>query len=226
MSQEQALSLRTKMLGALLREARLEAGKSIRETAELLGTSPSTISSYEHGRKGISLPELEVLAYTFEVPLKLFWTGELGELSEAPTFNTARTIAIRQRMIGVQLRQFRQKAEMTITRLAEVVDFPPGRVSAYERGHRAIPLPELEVLAATLGHQVEELVEREGPIGEWIEGHEAYEQFLQLPSELQHFVADPENLAYLHVAKQLSELSSERLMQISQALADLVPGLP
>ncbi|MFP3854559.1 MAG: helix-turn-helix domain-containing protein, partial [Anaerolineales bacterium] len=63
MTENQALSLRTKMLGALVREARMEAGKSIRDSAEMLGISPSTFSSYEHGRQGISLPELEILCF-------------------------------------------------------------------------------------------------------------------------------------------------------------------
>jgi transcriptional regulator with XRE-family HTH domain len=72
MTDPQTRLLRAKMLGALMREVRTENGKSLTEIAELLGISTSTLSSYEHGRKSISLPELEVLAYHLDSPLGLF----------------------------------------------------------------------------------------------------------------------------------------------------------
>lgn len=221
MTDQRALSLRTKMLGAILREVRLESGKSIRESSELVGVSPSTFSSYEHGRKGIPLPELEIFAYANDLPLDVFWTGEIGDVTHDPAFDAQRSVSIRQRLIGVRLRMLRQDRGTSIKDFARSISFPPSRVSAYERGQRAIPLPELEIMAEALEEPIENFIESEGPIGNWIQSRRAYENITELPIEIQEFVANPGNLQYLKVAMALSDITSERLHELRQALRDL-----
>lgn len=221
MTDQRSLSLRTKMLGAILREVRLQAGKSIRESAELIGVGASTFSSYEHGRKGIPLPELEIFAYANDVPIDVFWTGEIGDVTHDPAFDAQRSVSIRQRLIGVRLRMLRQELGRSIKDFANAIEFPPSRVSAYERGERAIPLPELEIMAESLGEPIEDFIESEGPIGNWIQSRQAYENITELPIEVQKFVADPGNLQYLKVAMALSDISAERLHELRQALRDL-----
>jgi HTH-type transcriptional regulator/antitoxin HipB len=221
MTDQQSLSLRSKMLGAMLREARLDSGRSIRESADLLGISPSTMSSYEHGRKAITLPQLEVLAYTFDVPVKAFWTKDMAIADDRPALDAARAIPLRDRVIGVQLRLHRQEAGLTQAELAERTGLPASRISAYERGKRGIPLPELEVLAASLGHQVEEYRDMDGPIGRWAKHNRAFESFTQLPPEVQAFVSDPANRRFLELALNLSQLPSDRLRSISRAFQDV-----
>lgn len=223
MRDEQAIALRTKMLGATVREARENAGKSIRESAELVGVSSSTFSSYEHGRKGISLPELEVLAYAFRVPLRTFWTESADEREDRQSFNPKQEIQLRQRLIGAQLRKHRTDADLTIAGLADEVDFPASRISAYERGQRSIPLPELEVLANALGRNVDEYVELDGPIGEWIKERRLFEGFRQLPEDLQEFTADPEKRAFIRVAKDLSNLDVEEMRSLLRSLQEITP---
>lgn len=223
MRDEQAIALRTKMLGATVREARENAGKSIRESAELVGVSSSTFSSYEHGRKGISLPELEILAYAFRVPLRTFWTESADEREDRQPFNSKQEIQLRQRLIGAQLRKHRTDADLTIAGLADEVDFPASRISAYERGQRSIPLPELEVLANALGRNVDEYVELDGPIGEWIKERRLFEGFRQLPEDLQEFTADPEKRAFIRVAKDLSNLDVEEMRSLLRSLQEITP---
>lgn len=225
MTDDQALSLRTKMLGATVREARQGAGKSIRESAELIGTSPSTFSSYEHGRKGISLPELEVLAYEYQVSLSTFWANRLDDEDGEgePSFDAQQEITLRQKLIGAQLRKQRHEADMTIAELAEAVDFPASRVSAYERGERSIPLPELELLARTLGHDLEEYVDLDGPIGNWIRQRRQFRAFLELPDDLRSFVAEENNRAYLRLAKDLSKLPREQMLSVRRSFEEITP---
>jgi len=62
MADKKSLTLRAKIIGVLLRDARLAANKSPKECAELLGLSASAYSSFELGKKSLSLPELELLA--------------------------------------------------------------------------------------------------------------------------------------------------------------------
>jgi len=223
MADQRALSLRTKMLGAMVREARDAAGMSIRDSAEFLGISPSTFSSYEHGRKGISLPELEALAFAYRVPLEGFWNWDAGDFDRQPSFDPQRGIALRQRLIGAQLRVHRHEAGFSIKDLAKSVDFPPSRISSYERGQRSIPLPELEVLAGALGHQVADYIELDGPIGDWIRERQLFDEFRQLEPELQTFVTDPDNVPFLRLASSLSRLPHDELRTISRALDQLIP---
>lgn len=223
MTDSPALSLRTKMLGAMLREARLNAGKTIRETADLLGVGPGTISSYEHGRKGISLPELEVLAYEFDVPTTAFWNAEEPVSEPRPAVNAKQTIALRDRIVGAQLRLHRQGASLTIKALAGRTGFPSSRIASYERGRRSVPVAELEILSATLGHTIEEYMNDDGPIGRWSRQSGALRRFVELPDDLQAFVADPQNVRFLELARDLSALPTDRLHDIGRAFKDIAP---
>jgi transcriptional regulator with XRE-family HTH domain len=223
MSDQRALALRTKMLGAMVREARIAAGMSIRDSAKFLGIGPSTFSSYEHGRKGISLPELEALSFAYRVPLEGFWDWEAGDFDREPSFDPQRGIALRQRLVGAQLRVYRQEAEKSIKGLAKAVGFPPSRVSAYERGQRSIPLPELELLAGALGHQMEDFIELDGPMGAWIRERRLFGRFLDLDAELQAFVADPDSRPYLRLAMSLSRLPTAELDDVRRGLDSITP---
>lgn len=223
MTENQALSLRTKMLGALLREARLEAGKSIRESAEKLGISPSTFSSYEHGRKGISLPELEVVCYFYDTTLRQFLRSRSRSQESEKTIMVEREIMLRQRLIGARLRKHRNEADLSIKDLAERIDFPASRISAYERGQRSIPLPELEVLAGAIGKQVDAYIELDGPIGNWIREKRAKQAFADLPLDLQDFITNPANRTYLRLARDLSKLPAEELRSVKRSFDEIIP---
>ncbi len=211
------------MLGAILREARLQAGKALKETGKLIGVSGSTLSSYEHGRRAISLPELEILAFYFDIPLSAFWSASPEELRRDADFDPHTMIGLRQRIIGAQLRAHRQSREMSIKELATELDLPSSRISAYERGTRPIPIPELEAIVAALGSELSDYFDDEGPIAEWNMVREAYERLSQLPPDLVKFLNRPDNQRYLQLAKDLSELRREKLQAVAQALLEISP---
>ena len=66
------LAVRRRMIGVLLRQARLAAGKSLSECAELLGTTSETMAAYEYGREDIPFRSLTILAEFLHVPLAYF----------------------------------------------------------------------------------------------------------------------------------------------------------
>ena len=223
MTDQQTRLLRAKMLGALLREARLDSGKSLTQLAELLGTSASTLSSYEHGRKSFSLPELELLAYHLDIPLGRILNPTPDDLEEGHHFDPHMMIALRQRMIGAQLRQSRNEAGFSMRKLAEIIDMPVSRISAYERGLRPIPIPDLESLLKPLERPIDALIDREGPIGAWLEEKLAFEHFRMLPDDLRLFFNKPGHEPYLRMAVRLSQLDLADLRAVSDALRDLLP---
>lgn len=220
MTDEQALALRSKMLGATLRMARQSAGRSLKEAAAHIGTTPSTLASYETGRKSISLPELELLAFHLGIPLRRFWSLAASSSSPA-SINAAAVLPLRQRMIASLLRAHRVDAQLSIKQLAETAGLSAARVSSYERGDRPVPVPHLEAIVAALGRSIEEYIDTRGPFGEWDSSQRALEVLIELPADLREFLLDPANRSYLRLAKQLSELSIEKLRTLAQGMLDI-----
>jgi transcriptional regulator with XRE-family HTH domain len=219
-----ALEVRAKILGVLLKDARLAAGKSAKECADVVGCPVSVYSAYEQGQKSPSLPELELLGYFLEVPLTHFWGNQVltrAEKPEAAQLSQNEITALRDRIIGAQLRQARTAAKIKIKDLAQQVGVSSGRLSAYEFGEKPIPLPELEAMVARLGLSVEDLLENKGTVGEWESTRRAFERFQNLPPELREFFTQPANESYLRLAQRLSELSAERLRGVAEALLDI-----
>ena len=130
MTQVKAISLRTKMLGALIREARVAAGKSLKDLAALIGTTSGTLSAYEHGRKGSSLPELELLSYHLDISLRRVWPTEKTEPTGWANFNPSLLLSLRQRMIGARLKADREAADLTQRDLARHTGISPARLRA------------------------------------------------------------------------------------------------
>ncbi len=223
MDYEKARLLRAKRLGVLLRDARLSKGQSLKECAEALGISPSTLRAYERGDRSPSLPELEALAYHFGLPLEHFWGSEV--LSDDPSpverLPVARLIRLRQRIIGVRLRQLREARGLSLKELAQAAQIPVGRLRAYEHGEKPIPVPELETLAAVLDEPWQSFLDEEGPFGEWRKQQEAIQHFLELPPELQEFVARPINRPYLELAQRLSEMNVDKLRAVAEGLLEI-----
>jgi transcriptional regulator with XRE-family HTH domain len=219
-----AFEMRAKMLGVLLRDARLTRGKTARDCAEAIGCAPSVYNKYETGERSPSLPELELLAYFFAVPVNHFWGDQVlsqTQPKDVHEFPANSMTALRDRIIGAQLRQTRLAARIRLKDLAAELGISTGRLSAYEFGQVPIPLPDLEVLAGRLGLPVEHFLEGQGPVGEADSTRRAFERFKQLPTELREFVSQPINESYLRIAQQLSQMPADQLRGIAASLLDI-----
>src|SRR3990172_3991557 len=101
MDMQAQITIRSKKLGILIRDARLASRRSTRECATAINVTNSVFNAYEEGRKAPSLPELETLVYYLELPINHFWSNET--ISAAPAriseLNLPRLTGLRQRMI-------------------------------------------------------------------------------------------------------------------------------
>ena len=79
---QEVLALRHRIVGALLRQARLENDLSLKELAQVLGCSTRRLSAYEYGERPISLAELELLAQNLHLPLEYFLDNQEGPVGE------------------------------------------------------------------------------------------------------------------------------------------------
>ena len=221
MADRSSVQLRTKMLGALIRQARLASGKSLKETAALIGTTSGILSSFEKGRRGISLPELELLAFHLDVPIRSLTSSAKAEAQKKPDFNPAVMVSLRQHFIGALLKVHRTEAGLSVRQLAKSAGLPSPRLAAYEQGERPIPFAELEVLAAELDHTLKDYMDTRGPVGEWEANEEAFEDFMRLPADVRQFMRSPEHEIYLRMALRLSGLSVEKLRTVGEGLLEI-----
>jgi transcriptional regulator with XRE-family HTH domain len=224
MSQDQAIQLRTKIIGLLLRDAREAAGKPMKELAEVIGLSAGTISAIERGTNSPSLPELELLAFHLDVPIAHFWSEQVVSLEPSPTasIETESLLALRHRTIGAMLRQARNEKSLSQKDLGQRTGISASRIRRYENGETPVPLPELELLASNLGYRIEDFTDSSGPVGDWITSQQAEERFAKLPKPLKEFILSAENEPYLELAQRLSALPIEKLRSLAEGLTELL----
>ena len=218
-----AQTLRAKIVGALIRDARLNADRKIEECAQAIGVSSETFEEYELGKKPISLPELEGISYYLDVPLDHFWGSKTipPEDGRQALPNIIQLIQLRNRMIGALLKQARLEAELSLEDLAEHVQLEVPLLEAYELGQEPVPLPRLELLSGSLNRSIREFYDQHGPIGEWNVQQRALQDFKEMPIDLKVFVSKPINRPYLELAIRLSEMSVDRLRAVAEGLLEI-----
>lgn len=219
---DRRLTLRDRIIGVLLRHTRRQDGRTKAECADALGVSANTIDAYEEGRKPISLPELEVLGYVLDTPVVDFLEREPELRARADGSDSQAILRLRQRIIGVLLRQARLDCGMSQEELAELLGCSSKRIADYEHSKRPIPVTELEALARHLDVPLEHFLDGEkGPVGEWHRQERIDRNFHGLPTELQMFVTNPVNIKYLELAVKLSEMPVSKLRGIAEGLLEI-----
>jgi transcriptional regulator with XRE-family HTH domain len=211
---------RAKILGVLIQDARLHAGRSITDCARALHVADDLFAAAERGEHVLSLPDLEVLALYLKVPISHFWGNQVFGVAQQGDYS--QLLAMRQRIVGALLRQARLQASRSVQDLAAEIKVAPEQAQKYEMGQEPIPLIHLERLARYLAVSLDYFLDSQrGPLAQ----HE-YEQKIQrrldsLPPELRAFVAEPINVSYLETARRLSEMDVNKLRNIAEGLLDI-----
>ncbi len=214
--------IRAKKLGVQIRDVRLKTGKSLEDCARVMGISVDDLTAMEFGERPPTLPELELLAHSLEVPLEHFWSNETLQTSRIEkSVDPAEINQLRQGLIGDLLQRGRIEAELSIEELAQKTGIATISLQSYEQGDVPIPLPELETLAQVLNNSIEDFEDQQGPAGSRVSGQRNIREFQDLPQELQEFVSKPINRPYLELAIRLSELKVERLRSLAEGLLEI-----
>ena len=214
MLSQEAILIQNKIIGVLLRMARLRAGKSVEECAQVLECDPALIVRAEEGEAPLSLPQIEALAHFFRVPLlALLGEEELPDDGRSPYVDM---MAERRRAIGEALQKARLATRRTLEEVAAVLGCEPERIARVEAGEEDMPVVELKALADSLGLSLDELIgsaaTTEGEGGQLPE---------HLPPEIRDFISRPINLPYLEIAMNLSQLPSESLRRLAADLLEI-----
>ncbi len=214
------LTQRAKILGELIGNARVRSGRSIEDSAQILGISEEQFIAIEEGNRDLSLPDLEVLAISFNVPMSYFWGQSVPE--EEKQLDFATYVALRHRIIGTLVRQARLEADLSAETLAETTGLDLSQIEAYESGEQPIPYFELENIAEALRVSTSYFAESEhGPLARHEDQHQVQLNFDELPPHMKAFVAKPTNISYLETALRLSEMDVDRLRSIAESILDI-----
>lgn len=210
-------------MGLLITDARRSLRRSIEECADATGVSPEQFQEFEKGASAPSLPQLEMLALYFNLPLEHFWGHRALTATMAPEAfqEKDRMMMLRNRVIGTNLRLARNNANLTYQDVFEKTGISEEELKRYELGETAVPTPVLELLTKAFNSPIEQFYDQHGPIGKWRSQQGNVQKFLDLPPDLQQFISKPVNRPYLELAMRLSDLSVEKLRAVAEVLLEI-----
>ena len=214
--------LRSKMLGVLLRDARLNAARTIEDCARLLNVPPATVESWEYGDAVPSLPQLELLAYYLDVPVSHFWGQQTLNADKAQKINAqSEYMQLRDRMIGALMRQAREETGLELTEIAEAAHIPLETLQQYELGEAAIPMSELSVISSLVNRNLDYFLETTSYIGELLKIQAEWKRFTDLDPEIREFAANPLNVAFIKIAITFSKMPADELRKAAEGLLEI-----
>lgn len=218
----ESLRLRGKMVGVLIRDARLNAARTIEDCARLLRVEPELIEAWEYGDAVPDLPQLELLAYYLDVHISHFWGSKT--LERDPTLKIdlqSEYMALRHRMIGLLLRQARDEAEMSVDDLAAATNIPAATIQQYELGELPVPMNELPVLSNAVNRNLTYFLETASYVGDLLKLREEFKQFLEMDPETREFAANPLNIGFIKIAMTFAKMPTEQLRKVAEGLLDI-----
>lgn len=219
----EAYRIRAKMIGVLLRDARQNAGRSVDDCAAVMHVSPAQFEAWELGDDAPSLPQLEIVAYFLGVPVSHFWSASTFEAARDDHSENAQAEyqAIRDRMIGVLLRQAREELGMSLDELSAASGLPAATLEQYELGELALPMSALSALASLLRKNMRYFLETSSYIGDFLALREEWEHFAAMPEDVRRFAANPLHVGFLEIAMQLSQMPADRLRRVGESILNI-----
>ncbi len=214
--------IRGKMIGVLLRDARLKAGRGLEDCARLLRTTPQVVEGWELGDDIPSLPQLELLAYYLDVPVSHFWGMDtLQAATDEKVSAQEEYMALRNRMIGALLRLAREDMGMTLEQIADESGLPADLINAYELGEYPLPMHELTVLSNAVKKNIPYFLESRSHLGEWLALREEWQHFTKLPDDIRKFAANPTNVGFIEIAIMFSTMPADKLRKVGESVLNI-----
>lgn len=218
-----AISVRKKKLAVLIKSARMTVGLDQSSVADSISVSVDHYEDYETGTRSPSIPQLEILAVLFDVPVEYFWGNDSLKTNKLllDEIDVPHLLGLRRKMIATRLKISRSKAGLSVESLAEDTGLPLEQLEEYESGQQDVEAPLVELLCKSLGQPLEQFIDQQGPIGTWSATKVAVDQFIALPRDLQKFVTLPVNRPYVELAQRLSEIPADKLRGIAEGLLEI-----
>ena len=214
--------LRGKMLGVLIRDARVSASRTVDDCARLLHLDPTVIAAWEYGDDVPSLPQLELLAYYLDIPVSHFWSQKTKQNNEPDKTSVQNEyVALRNRMIGGLLRAAREGENLSIEDLSQTTMIDVAVIRQYEYGETVIPMPQLSVLASGVNRNMDYFLESSSFVGELLQMRAEWQKFMDLDEDVRKFAANQTNLGFIKIAMMFSQLPTPELRQVAEGMLEI-----
>lgn len=216
--------IRNKIMGALISDARKTSGKTLADATSTLGLSEAEYGKFESGDATPTLPQLEVLAYLYNVPLDHFWgteTRAAARKEDDVKEKVPQMLALRNKIIGAYLRNVRNELNLSAEQVASNAGLSVEQLDLYESGNEAPQVHVLQKIAGALGIRIEDLTDKHGSVGNWLLLQSEFQEFAKLPDDMREFLLKPINRSYLEVAMRLSAMQVDRLRNIAEGILDI-----
>jgi len=219
---DESYRLRGKMLGVLIRDARLNAARTVEDCARLLNVTPQEFASWEFGDAVPSLPNLELLAYYLDVPVSHFW-GQDTLNSDKSERQSAQSeyMKLRDRMIGALLQNAREEANLTLEDVQAATQIPIEALQSYELGLTPVPMHHLSVLSSAVNKRINYFVETSGYVGQLLQIREEWKRFSEMSDEVRAFAANPLNIGFIQIAMSFSKMPTDELREIAEGMLEI-----
>jgi len=187
-----------------IKTIRMSLHFSIHDCAKLLGIPQGYYLAFENGEQHLSLPDLEILALYFGMPLEAFFTDQYKRLYQLTLLQDSirpNYQILRQKVIRTQLSLERQAAGLSLEVLAEATGIPMENLRDYEEESVPIPIDDLQKICQQLGKHLDAFFPDERQLSEtlnlpgtgfqdldaeeaFIEGDDLDESFVQILAKL------------------------------------------
>lgn len=214
--------IRNKMLGVLIRDARLNAARTVEDCARLLNVENHIVESWEFGDSAPTLPQLELIAYYLDVPVSHFWSMKTIETDKNEKLaGQSEYMALRDRMIGAMLHQARDAEDLSLEDVSERAQIAVETLQYYELGDMPIPMHHLSVLANIVNKNMDYFLETSSYVGELLRMREEWKHFADLDPEVREFAANPLNIGFIKIAITFSQMSAAQLRQAAEGMLEI-----
>ncbi len=218
----ESYKIRAKMVGVLLRDARMNAGRSLEDCGRLLRVTGDQVEHWEFGDEVPSLPQLELLAFYLDVPISHFWgVDTLEQTGEDYVSAQEEYLTLRNRMIGALLRIAREDAGLTLEAISEEAALPVEQLERYELGAEPVPMHELTVISNALKKNISYFMEGGSHLGDWLAQREEWKHFTNLPPDVRKFAANPLNVGFLEIAIMFSQMPADKLRKVGESVLNI-----
>lgn len=124
---------------------------SLHDCARLLGTTTKRYLAFEQGEEALSLPELEILAYYFGIPLIECLEGQANSSMRFSLLKVEKRTAyihLREKWIRSRINLEIKNKGLKLEELAEVLGVSIEKLTKYRNGDLPIPLNHLQTISA------------------------------------------------------------------------------
>ena len=216
---DEAHRLRGRILGVLMRQARLAAERTGEDCARYLSVDAETIEAWELGISVPSLPHLEMLAGFFKLPI----ADETENASDPLPPGNDEYWRLRQRIVGALLQSGRKAQDLSAEDLSAKTGLDAKLLGKYEYGEAAIPVHHLTILAEAVHLDLSYFADAKGINRQNMSStaHEA-SPATDEDADLVEFAADRRNRAFIRLAMAFRDIDREELDRIASALSAII----